>query len=622
MSISVPCSCGKKLAAPDNLAGKKAKCPGCGKVLQIPAAGGVGRAATPSATSSAKPAAPPRSTAAPAPPPAIDLDVPAGLAADEPAEYDLDLPDDLATSKPAAAAPQRASAQPETETDKPHVPPAAASRKCPACKEPMGAKDITCKLCGFSPGTGNYVGSAQRYATHEKTRSFGSLFGIDLNVYTLSVLGVLFCCAAALLVWFFTGPGAKFQVIEVQTADRVLAVASANFEPEFHPGPGVITKRADPDLLPDGIKGEYCMGGTEQIVITRPNPKGDWVVAHVALSQGLMRGLKQEAGYNVTFLETSFKILGGPTPISPTLVAMSLNDPEKKTQPSLNMSFAQAGTADPNFLVPAGYKPSHEDFKRDDRNQITGGKMDFDAKSGLSGTISFRSYHSRADDQFGTDSISATGLLKAVDPKGVSLDYSYNGYAMGLTWTGGNAWFTKGNYRKPQLPTDYHKFDLTLIFPRPKGVDRVTVQLAGLDIGSLNIAGAAKRSEPPPDLNKPSGEPLTDYLGALVKARKKAMGVISDSNLRQIRIVLMDYVEKNHGLWPERLEDVPELERNLVNPKTGEKLGYIYVMPAANDRDIKSPEKTIVVYEAEGGKPMPGGDVLFADGSIGKATGN
>ena len=36
MPISVTCSCGKTFAAPDNLAGKRVKCPQCGKPLDIP----------------------------------------------------------------------------------------------------------------------------------------------------------------------------------------------------------------------------------------------------------------------------------------------------------------------------------------------------------------------------------------------------------------------------------------------------------------------------------------------------------------------------------------------------------------------------------------------------------
>jgi hypothetical protein len=37
MPIAVACKCGKKFQAPDNLAGKRVKCPGCQQSLMVPA---------------------------------------------------------------------------------------------------------------------------------------------------------------------------------------------------------------------------------------------------------------------------------------------------------------------------------------------------------------------------------------------------------------------------------------------------------------------------------------------------------------------------------------------------------------------------------------------------------
>ena len=36
MTIVIECQCGKRLKVPDTLAGQRAKCPGCGEVLQLP----------------------------------------------------------------------------------------------------------------------------------------------------------------------------------------------------------------------------------------------------------------------------------------------------------------------------------------------------------------------------------------------------------------------------------------------------------------------------------------------------------------------------------------------------------------------------------------------------------
>lgn len=59
MPIRAACQCGKAFAAPDNLAGKTVKCPGCGQPLRIPAAAGAAGATTPAPSKApAKPAAP------------------------------------------------------------------------------------------------------------------------------------------------------------------------------------------------------------------------------------------------------------------------------------------------------------------------------------------------------------------------------------------------------------------------------------------------------------------------------------------------------------------------------------------------------------------------------------
>src|SRR5687768_5574069 len=104
MPIEVSCECGKRLRAPDSSAGRRAKCPGCGRVLQVPAAPGapaVGVKAAapqqaplppvPAAGASAarppaprKPAPPPRARPAPAPTP-----VPVPAAEDDSDEYGL-----------------------------------------------------------------------------------------------------------------------------------------------------------------------------------------------------------------------------------------------------------------------------------------------------------------------------------------------------------------------------------------------------------------------------------------------------------------------------------------------------------------------------------------------------
>ena len=111
MPIPVRCACGKSLNAPDGLAGKRAKCPGCGSVISIPAAAGV------------KPAVP---KPAPAPRPAGQTTAAPPKAA---------KPSTLAPAKPAA--------------EDLH-----AHASCPNCNAFVSKKDAICVQCGMNLVTG------------------------------------------------------------------------------------------------------------------------------------------------------------------------------------------------------------------------------------------------------------------------------------------------------------------------------------------------------------------------------------------------------------------------------------------------------------------------------------
>lgn len=105
MPIEFKCdSCGMRIKAPDNLAGKKARCPKCQTTLSVPQAG-------------APPAAQPM-PAAPAPPPAAPPPVPS---------FNFNEPD------------------PEQDPE--------ARRPCPTCGEQILVAAIKCRFCGevFDP---------------------------------------------------------------------------------------------------------------------------------------------------------------------------------------------------------------------------------------------------------------------------------------------------------------------------------------------------------------------------------------------------------------------------------------------------------------------------------------
>ncbi len=77
MPIPFSCECGKKLQAKDEFAGKKLKCPGCGKILTIP-----NPAAAPPPE---EPPAPPPTQRAPLPPPELTAELPPPAPAAAPA---------------------------------------------------------------------------------------------------------------------------------------------------------------------------------------------------------------------------------------------------------------------------------------------------------------------------------------------------------------------------------------------------------------------------------------------------------------------------------------------------------------------------------------------------------
>src|SRR5436190_2650855 len=127
MPIKVQCACGKAFAAKDELAGKTVKCPGCQNPLKIP--GGVPNPAKASdKPAAAKPGAAKPAAAKPAP--------------GKPATG-------AAPSRPAPAAPAaRGGADLFDEVGL--QAPAADTRPCPGCTEPMPIKAVVCIKCGYN----------------------------------------------------------------------------------------------------------------------------------------------------------------------------------------------------------------------------------------------------------------------------------------------------------------------------------------------------------------------------------------------------------------------------------------------------------------------------------------
>jgi len=124
MPIKLRCQCGKTLNAPDSTAGKRVKCPGCGKAIRVPASGS---AAHPKATA-------PRGQAKPAPSLSEDLG---------------SLFDEEGFS-------------------------ATVEAVCPSCRAEMTANAVLCTKCGYHKESGEQLES-------HKT------IGIDIDHGTLAL---------------------------------------------------------------------------------------------------------------------------------------------------------------------------------------------------------------------------------------------------------------------------------------------------------------------------------------------------------------------------------------------------------------------------------------------------
>lgn len=136
MPIRVSCACGKSLNAPDHLAGKKAKCPGCGGVIAIPG-----------------PAAP-APAAKPAPKP-----VPAKAASG------------VLKTPPKPAAPKA-----EAEGRDLH-----AYASCPSCSSFVSKKDAICVQCGMNLVTGRKLSTVHTKEPDGPPRS-KAILALILNV--------------------------------------------------------------------------------------------------------------------------------------------------------------------------------------------------------------------------------------------------------------------------------------------------------------------------------------------------------------------------------------------------------------------------------------------------------
>ena len=590
MSINVKCSCGKQLAAPERLAGKRAKCPGCGTVLPIP-------------------------DQPPEPEPA------------DPSELDL-LEDDDPIEP---ATPNR----PETPT--------APASGGDADSEPGGQKSSR-----FTAGSYADVvrQTADKRAARAKTKRWTlfQLHGMDVTVPRLLVPIVLI---TALVVWWFTGPADEADVNTVTSVHVVHAMQGLEVRESY----SLLTGQGDRSLgmkgpklknqptpsgastAPAGTTGArqnvaYALGGGDQLFVVRPDKAGSHIYADMEIAQHLIEAHTPKDKYKLQIREREFEVkpVGGGAALKPKLLFIEFNQP-------ITLDIGGADTIVYHPLLPPGVPPTQRDVTRQ-YGGVARGEVNYGGENGVTGDVEFQSYHYLSGGAPNVKGLGANGQLQ-LNRDGINVAYQYNGGTMNVTpGAGTTAWWSKREQLKTPSWHPWVHFRVGLLFEPKTTASAWQVLYAGKHVATIerpagskppaSVASAGGQSGGSQKQNQkqnksklnPINAPST-YLGMLNKARDKAKNTVAMSNMRQLGIAMQTYMQ-SRGTWPDELEQLKSeigedaYEQMITHPLTKEKPGYIYEKPAPGD----DPATTPVLWEARSGYKYLDGAILYADGHI------
>ena len=626
MTISVKCSCGKLLAAPDSLRGKKARCPGCGKPLLVRDE---------------------LSDTPPQPPEGIRPATQGGHSAQAPgAQGDDDAlslnPDDLAA---AGISPAHTS-----------------NNKCRNCQTVLTEGQTVCPACGFDSAANIYT---RQKRTQDTTKSYGNFLGIEMSPVKLIALATVVVLIIGVVGWYYLmGPGRKFRVIQTQVVTGFDALDGISVLQPLSLGQlggdgrlgmklpeGVKVPGAQPaaGVIPGNAPDITGLGGSDKLTLTRPDPSGNYLLIRAEISQSFLQDNGFSSRYDLVFRSSAYTLqtTSNPAGIPGVLLAATLDSGS-----AINLEAAK--TSDYHALYPSIYKPAHEDVKLEGNFPNTGdvvfvggnakGHFHFDCPNIVSP---------------GASSLIATGKLDVTSPQGMSIAYEYKGGDMTVGWAPDvTGWRATGQYTQHEHFSPFHKWEITLLFPRPAGADSGQIMLNGKPLASISFPastagpaaiptpGITVTAPPPPPENTtanaggttggssnsggagaskaPGGitinDPLTAYLSALANARNKAKGVVSGSNMQQLLYAILLYTQQHQGKMPDKLDDlrgtIDGYDTIIRNPRTQEIPGFIYKKPADNYDQINSPGYTPILYESDNGQADPNGDIGYADGHV------
>jgi hypothetical protein len=563
MTITFSCQCGKQIKVADKFAGRTGKCPACGELVTIPQ-------------------------------PELDL---------------LDNDPDLIYE----------ALSPKTQPDPVQQP--DDNDKCNACGKPMPTKAVFCTQCGFHRISHTYIKNVQVLQPEDK-ESKAALFNFAGFALRWWKLAIVLLPLLAVTYWYLTGPARDVLVLTSQTVNIIQTIKHGATREPF----SIYTQQGDKSL---GIKGPksksnpnpligagevFSLGGRDRMIVIKPDDKGTHISLQVALAQGTIRDNNRTSRYDSIIEAQDFKLVpnDGSKPIDARLLY-------KNFENTAEIDLSGANTSSYQALFPS--EPNSLD-KQQQFGSITGDAA-WNSPSAR-GKINFSSSYATGDFP-AAKGLRATGKIKVFNDAGDSAYMQYDGSTLNIKWdTDSQGWWEKDRYTHQSQPSPWYRYNFALIFDRPQVggdfdltyCDKIvaTVSIDPLPQPKAPPLSPIKRANantPPPP---PSNNPLT-YFKVLSDARNQARGIVSASNLRQLGIAMQLYIQQNNA-WPDRIDQLqsvmPGYEKIMQNPRTKEKIGFVYTKPQPGS----PPATTPIIHEAWQEKPDPNGAVLYADGHI------
>ena len=568
MAIEFSCECGKQIRVADQFAGRRAKCPGCGQPITIP-----------------------------------QPDTPAD-------EFDGDLLYEAIGG---------------TKDD----PVPAEQVNCPHCHHAMAPNAVVCTHCGYNRVARSHVQLAQDDGKKKKRESGAPLFsfaGMDFGLVKLVIVLALIIGPPA---WYFMGPGKSMHIQEMQIVSVVPTITSGEVsEPVSSGGAPLIqmvkqvNKDNDPPPLDKADEAVYAIGGSDDLVVSKPDDDGDHILLRVSLRQQTIRDKGSTSLYDSIIKGSDFKLepTGGGAGIDG---AQFLYHAFEQGRVELNLSMADTSSYKAMFPI----EPTQVDVDRE--SGLINGTAYWNQPT-AKGKVTFTSFYATGD-MPAVKGLSGEGRLEVFNDLGATVDMYYKGDDLEISWdTKSTGWWSMGRYEQPSSDWPWYRYEFALLFERPQKAGYYNITYRGSKLGKIFLEDKPVPKPPPVSpikrarIRQQGGSsaggssnpnPL-DYFTLLAEARKQAQGIVSASNLRQIGLGLQMYLDQHGQQWPDRLDDLKTMidgfDAIMVNPRTKTRPGFIYIKPEPG----ADPATTAVVFENWQGQPDPNGAVLYADGHI------